>query len=465
MQLILDAIMAFTNWLWGIPMLIFIVGGGFYLTVRLGFLQFVKLPFILKNTIGKSFGEKGKNGKFSSWQAVTGALASTLGAGNIIGTAMAIGYGGPGGVFWLWISGLVCCCVKYSETTMGMKYRRLNKDGQWEGGPQIYLSEASGWKWVSPLYAVVAIICLFLACSSQIGAGVDNIANLGVNRTATTVVITLLVAVVVVGGMKSLLSVTEKVVPLMSGLYMLGALIVIIMNIGNLPSAIASIFACAFTGRAAVGGFAGAVVTQSIRWGVARGCFSNDAGTGVTTITHAVADVNHPIQQSMWAVFEVFFDTIIVCTMTCLVVLTTGVWQEDMACSVMTATAFNNTLGSAGGLLVTVAVVLFTFTTACAQVEFAEAQISRLVGEKAKVIGRWIMLALILVGGMVGIDALINYVDFFAGVYTLINMTVVYIFANQVVELTREYFADPEKWETTKWAKWVNMEKEYKANH
>ena len=456
---ILDAINAFTNWLWGIPMLIWIVGGGLYLSVRLGFLQFTKLGFILKNTIGKSFGQKKKGEGFSSFQALTGALASTLGAGNIIGTAMAIAFGGPGGVFWLWVSGLMCCCVKYAEVTMAMKYRRLDPDGNWEGGPQIYLSEGTGWKWLSPMYAVICIICLFLAASAQIGSGVDNLETLGAPRLASTIVITVLAAIVVIGGMKSLLSVTEKLVPFMAIAYMVCALLVIILNIGALPAAIASIFASAFTGHAAVGGFIGSTFALAVRWGIARGCYSNDSGTGVTTIVHAVAEVNHPIQQSLWAVFEVFFDTIIVCSMTCFVVLTTGVWQLDIAPAVMTATGFKNTIGPVGGLVVTIAVVLFTFTTACAQIEFTVAQFAKLINDKksTKNTCRWAMLALIFVGGIVGIGALIAYVDFFAGLYTLVNLLGVYWCTNQIVALTKEYFADTNKWETTMWKPWADM--------
>ena len=456
---ILDAINAFTNWLWGIPMLIWIVGGGLYLSIRLGFLQFTKLGFILKNTIGKSFGKKEKKEGFSSFQALTGALASTLGAGNIIGTAMAIAFGGPGGVFWLWVSGLVCCCVKYAEVTMSMKYRRLDPDGNWEGGPQIYLTEGTGWKWISPLYAVICIVCLFLAASAQIGSGVDNLETLGAPRLASTIILTVLAAVVVIGGMKSLLTVTEKLVPFMAIIYMIGALIVIVLNAGAIPGAIGAIFASAFTGHAAVGGFVGSTFALAVRWGVARGCYSNDSGTGVTTIVHAVAEVNHPIQQSMWGVFEVFFDTIVVCTMTCLVVLTTGVWQLDVAPAVMTATGFTQTIGPIGGIIVTIAVVLFTFTTACAQIEFTVAQFAKLINDKTstKNTCRWIMIALIFVGGIVGIGALIAYVDFFAGLYTLVNLLGVYWCTNQIVALTKEYFDDPQKWETTMWKPWADM--------
>lgn len=456
-MIVLQLMKDFANWLWGIPMLLYVVGGGLIMSARLGFLQFTKLRFILKNTIGKSFTQKTEKGKISGWQAVTGALASTLGAGNIIGTAMAVGFGGPGGVFWMWMSGFFCSVVKYCETTMAMTYRKRNDQKQWEGGPQIYLTAGTGWKWISPLYAVLCIICLFLAASAQIGSGVDNLVGLGTPRIATTVILTIMVGVVVIGGMKSLLKVTEKLVPFMSVLYMAGCIVVMFFNIDRLPEAFFSIFRYAFTGHAALGGFIGATVTQSIRWGVARGCYSNDAGTGVTTIVHAVSDVNHPIQQSMWAIFEVFFDTIVVCSMTCMVVLSSGVWTQKIDPAIMTATAFENALGAFGGVLVTVAVVLFTFTTACAQIEFTEAQFIALVGEKARGVARWGMLALILLGGMVGISTLISYVDFFAGIYTLVNLLGVYWCGSKIVALTKEYFNDTQRWEKEMWKPWVDM--------
>ncbi|WP_278673934.1 amino acid carrier protein [Acidaminococcus fermentans] len=451
MELVLNGMQAFANWIWGIPMLLWIVGGGLMMSLRLGFLQFTKLGFILKNTIGKSMGKKGENGKFSGWQAVTGALASTLGAGNIIGTAMAIALGGPGGVFWLWLSGFFCCIVKYCETTIAMKYRKMGPKKIWEGGPQIYLSAATGWKWLSPLYAILVICGLFLASSAQIGSGVDNLVKMGTPRLGTTVILTLLVGLVVIGGIKSLLTVTEKLVPFMSVLYMVGCIIVIAMNINHLPAAILLIFKDAFTGHAAFGGFVGATITQSIRWGIARGCYSNAAGTGVATILHAVADVNHPVQQSMWAVFEVFFDTIVVCSMTCLVILTSGIWTEKLDPAIMTATAFEQSMGTLGGILATIAVVLFTFTTACAQITFTEAQIVSLVGEKYRKIGRYGMVLLLLLGGTVGISALIPYIDFFTGLYTFFNMLGVYWCGSMIVSLTKEYFADPLRWETEKW--------------
>ena len=462
----MNPIIAFTDWVWGVPMLIWLVGGGLFLTIRLGFLQFTKLPFILKHTIGKSFGKKGEGDRFSGWQAVTGALASTLGAGNIVGTAMAIGYGGPGGVFWLWVTGLVACAVKYSEVTLAMKYRHINEKGEWEGGPQYYLSEATGWKWIGTAYAIGCIFCLFLSASAQIGSGVDNIVIFGLPRTATTVVVTIACGIVVIGGMRSLLSVTEKLVPVMSILYIIGALAVIILNIENLPGAFASIFQSAFTGRAAVGGFGGATLAACIRWGVARGIYSNDAGTGCTTISHSVADVNHPVQQGMWGVFEVFFDTLIVCSLTCLAILCTGVSMQDgIETSTMTATAFESTLGTTGTLLVAVCLFLFTFSTACAFVEFTCSQLVKLIGPAGRTYGRWALLAIIFVGGIVGIEALIRYCDLGSFLNVFFNMIGVYLCHSQVVKLTREYFSDTERWEHEKWETWSVMEAEYQKRN
>lgn len=456
-----NPILAFTNWIWGYPMLIWLVGGGIFLSFRMKFIQFTKLGFILKHTIGTAFAkDESKGDRVSGFKAVTGALASTLGAGNIVGTALAIGYGGPGGVFWLWLTGFFACMVKYSEVVLGMKYRH-RKNGQWYGGPQYYLSEATGWNWLGVAYAVVATIVLFVAASAQVGAVVDTLEVIHVPRIPATVVIIVAAAVIVLGGLTRLLGFTEKIVPIMSVTYILGGLAVILLNVQALPSAVISIFECAFTGRAAVGGFAGATLATCIRWGVARGIYSNDAGTGVTTITHAAADVNHPVQQGMWGVFEVFFDTIVVCSITCFAILTTGVWTTDASTSVYTITAFQHSLGPVlGGAIVSIALALFCFTTAVAQTMFGCDQLARLFGEKARIPGRYGFLALMFVGGIAGIGALITYLDFFVAIYIILNMIGVYLCNGQIKALTEEYFADPKKWETTRWNPYVEMEAE-----
>ncbi len=460
-------LLAFVNWIWGIPMLILLAGGGLYLLIRLKFIPFTRLPFIMKNTIGKSFrsGSSEGKGKFSGFQAASGALVACLGTGNIVGTAMAIAFGGPGAVFWLWVAGFVACAIKFCEVTMCMIHRHLDDQGNWEGGPSYYLTEATGKKWVGSAYGIACLIAMFLCSSAQIASGVDNLEAFGAPRIPAAVILTVLCAFVVVGGMNSLLKVSEKIVPSMSILYMLGALIVIGANITKVPEAFLSIFRYAFTGHAAVGGFIGAGAIACIRWGLCRGVFSSDAGAGYTTMSHAVAEANHPVQQGMWGVFEAFFDTIVVCTLTCFVILCTGVWQtEGLASSAMTMTAFGTVLGTAGSLLVMICLLLFSFTTACAQIQFACVSLVSLIGEKGRTYGRWVLLAMVFFGGILGIEALISYVDLGILLMTLINMPVILICSDQVVKVTKEYFADPSKWETTKWPKWEEMEKDF-AEH
>lgn len=304
-----------------------------------------------------------------------------------MGTAIAIGYGGPGGVFWLWLTGLFACVIKYSEVVLGMKYRQRDKEGKWFGGPQYYLPKATGWKWIGFAYAISCAFCLFLAASAQISSVVDTVETIHIPRIVSTAVLIIAAALIVLGGLTRLLSFTEKIVPVMSVIYMAAGLVVIVLNAKELPAAFASIFQYAFTGRAAVGGFGGATLAMCIRWGVCRGVYSNDSGTGVTTITHAAADVNHPVQQGMWGIFEVFFDTIVVCSVTCLVILTTGVWQTDASVSTLTIAGFQKALGPvAGGFIVSLSLTLFCFTTAVAQTLFGCDQLVKIFGEKA---GTW----------------------------------------------------------------------------
>lgn len=464
MKLLSEAILSFTDWVWGYPCIILLVVGGVFLTIQIHFIQFTKLGFILKNTIIKSMGEKGTDKTFSGWQAVTGALASTLGNGTIVGAGMAIGLGGPGAIFWMWLCGLVACAIKYGEVVLAMNHRILNKDGQWEGGPQHYLPSATGWKWLGGLFAVIMVFAMFLSAFAQIGAGVDNVVVLGLNRIICTIIFTFLAALVVLGGMRSLLGFTEKIVPFMSVLYIGAGLIVIGLNFRNLPDAFLSIFRYAFTGHAAFGGFGGAGAALCIRWGLARGIYSNDAGAGMTTITHSVADVNHPVQQGMWAIFEVFFSTIIVCTVSALVVLVTGVWTVSSDAATLTLAGFETSLGRIGSIIIAVCLLLFTFTSAVASIEFGVSQMRKLFGEHMDKIFRCIYLILLFVGGIVGIQALISYMDFFAFCLILLNVTGIYKCYREIRTTTEEYFDNPERWEKETWAPWVHMRENYEAD-
>lgn len=455
-----DIVLSFANWVWGYPMLFWLVGGGIFLSFRLGFLQFRKLGFILKNTIGSAFKNNDKDsGLISGYKAVTGALACTLGAGNIVGAALAIGLGGPGGVFWMWMTGLFACIIKYCEVVLAMKYREKSSDGLWVGGPQYYLTKGTGWKWIGLAYAVSCGFCQLLAASGQVGAVVDTLEAVKIPRIAGTLALCLIIAVIVIGGLKRLLDFTEKFVPIMSVLYVTAGLIIIIMNIDKVPEAFFSIFRYAFTGRAAIGGFGGASLAMCIRWGVARGIYSNDAGTGAQSITHASADVNHPVQQGMWGVFEVFFDTLIVCSITCFVILVTGVWQVESNTSILTHAAFTSALGNVGSLIVVVSLALFCFTTAVAQTWFGCSMLVSLFGEAANKWGKYAFLALMVVGGIAGFGAVINYVDFATFIIIFLNMIGIFVCNGEVKQLTEEYFSDTKKWETTKWQPWVEIEK------
>lgn len=459
-----DGILAFTNFIWGYPAIIFFVIGGIFLTIRIHWIQITKFGFIIKHTIGLSFGKKSEDGKHSGWQAFTGALASNLGNGTMVGAGMAIALGGPGAIFWMWVCGIVACAIKYGEVVLAMKYRTINDKGEWAGGPQYYLPKASGLKWLGPLFAVVMVISMFLSASAQIGAGVDNVVSLGANRTLTTAIYIILAALIVLGGMNRLLQYTEKVVPIASVLYIIVGLIIIVINYQNIPTAFYNIFRYAFTGHAAFGGFAGATLSACIRWGLARGIYSNNAGVGMTTISHSVADVNHPAQQGMWGMFDVIVSTLVLCTISGLTVLVTDAWQISPDSATLTLKAFEFSLGNIGAYIFAICLVLFTFTSGVASLEFGVNQFNSLIrGRNADLPIRILYLALMFAGGMVGIEFIINYMDFFAFLLFAINMPVIYMRHKEIHNLTSEYFADPDKWETTRWPLWVKMRERFDA--
>ena len=439
----LAAILSFTNWLWGLPMLILLVGGGLVFTALLGGFQFVKLPYILKNTIGKAFSSKNENGKISGFQALTTALATTLGTGNIVGVALAIAYGGPGAVFWMWVVGLVASVIKYSEVTIAMKYREKNEKGEWVGGPMTYLSKGTGIKWLGALFAIVAIPQLAVASSVQASSLGDTVAALGIPKLVSTLFIVAIVVIVVYGGVTRIVSVTEKMIPFMSILYMIGGIAIIIMNLSALPGVFASIFEGAFTGTAATGGFAGASIAMAVRWGVSRGIYSNDSGNGLTSIAHCNADVNHPVQQGMWGIFEVFFDTLIVCSVTALAVLCSGVWQTmttEQGGS-MTVTAFKQNLGMVGSLVVSVSLFLFALSTVIVFVYYGEKMADALWGQLGAKITRFAYCAMLFIGSVVSLGVLIQLLDFGNAAIIIINMTGLFIMFKDVRALTKEYFS------------------------
>ena len=321
---------------WGIPMLVLLVGAGVILSVMTGFIQFRRFGYAMRNTLGRIFkGHTAGKGEVTPFQAVTTALAATVGTGNISGVIAAVTLGGPGSIFWLWITALIGMCTKFSEVVLAIRYRERNKDGDWVGGPMYYIKNGLGknWNWLAILFCCFGALAAF-------GIGnavqVNNITD-AVNSAITTfnpgfagatavnwvigVIIAAIIGVTLIGGIKRLGSVTEKLVPFMSVVYIVSCLIVILGNIGSIGTVFGSIFRYAFTPNAVIGGAAGAAIKMCITWGVKRGVFSNEAGLGSAPIAHAGSSETDPVKQGLYGIFEVFMDTIVICSLTGLTIL------------------------------------------------------------------------------------------------------------------------------------------------
>lgn len=444
-----DLIVAFANWAWGIPMLIWLVGGGIILTIASGGVQFRRLGWILKNTIlSKQMRETKEEGKISSYQAVLAALSGTIGTGNIIGVAIGIVRGGPGAIFWMWVVGFVAMAIKYSEVVCSIKYREKRLDGEYNAGPFMYIKKGFPIKSIGTvlavIYALSLIINLLIAAGVHTGALVDNLQEFNINRWVSTIVAMVLVFVVVLGGVQVLVKITDKLVPIMSVIYIIGGTAVILLNIRNLIPSIGLIFSHAFQPSAAVGGFAGASVSAAIRWGTARGMYSSDSGNGIQAIMHGQAEVDNPVAQGIWGVFEVFFDTIIICSFTAMALLTSGVWTGEVQDpATMSIRAFEGSLGFIGKLIIVVAVVLFAFSCVLSFVYFIESQVTSLTGNKK--IGKavqMLFIAIMLLGGLYGVEKIIILADAGNAISIFTNMTAMVLLSGMIRKETVDYFKD-----------------------
>jgi len=434
------------SWVWGPPTLILLVGTGIYLTVRLRGIQFrllfraLYLAFVVRK-------EPGGEGDVSHFQALMTALAATVGTGNIAGVATAIALGGPGALFWMWMTGLVGMATKYAEAFLGVKYRRLQPDGTMSGGPMYYISQGLGLKWLGSLFALfAAVAALGIGNMVQSNSVADALRNsMGIPSWITGIVLLVGTALVLFGGIKSIARTASAIVPFMVVLYMLGGLAVLVRYADRIPDALLLIFHDAFTGTAAAGGFAGAGVMMAVRFGVARGVFSNESGLGSAAIVAAAAKTSKPHFQALVSMTQTFLDTIIVCSVTGLVILVTGAWThlslsgEGLTGVSLTSSAFSLGLpGGWGEFIVTVGVVLFAYSTLLGWSYYGEKSLIYLFGPRSVVPYRIVFCLCILLGAVIKLSLVWNIADITNGLMALPNLIGLIFLAHVVVRGTKE---------------------------
>ena len=428
-----EIINAIVGWVWGIPILILLVGGGIVLTCVIGGVQFRHFGFIMKNTVGTLFNKEEQARKkaagVSPFQAVTAALGSTIGTGNIAGVGAAIAVGGLGALFWMWICGIVAMAIKFSEVTMSVRYRQKNPHGEgYLAGPFMYMRDGLKCKPLAYAFTTLSLLTLSTIGGVHSGAIADNLESVGVPRIVTCIVVTAIVIIVMVGGMKRLVKITDKMVPFMSAVYVLCAIIIV----------------GAFTGAAVVGGFAGAAVAATIRYGLARGVFSNDAGLGLQATIHAqAAAIDHPAQQGMWAVFETFFDTIVICSLTGFMIIFSGVWQTGEAGSTLSSLAFESVLGSAGRYLCLFCLVLFAISSIISNSQGLRIQATAATGSKVFVNALLVFFVVMVVAGTLNSMAEIFVLtDFGNGLVIFLNVPSLILLGGELRRLTKEWFGN-----------------------
>ena len=446
------------NFIWGVPAMICIIGVGLYLSLRTGFVQIRKFPYALKTTLGRIFKKKeASDGSMTPFQAVCTALAGTVGTGNIAGVAGAIAIGGPGAVFWMWVSALLGMCTKFTEVTLAVHFRERNRHGDYVGGPMYYIKNGLGknWRFLAVLYSAFGVLTVFGTGNATqvntITTAIDTaLINFNVISESSTgrlnlilgIVITLLVGMVLLGGIKRIGSVSEKLVPFMALFYIILAVGVVIINWKNVPGVFSAIIRGAFNPASVTGGVVGSFF-MSMKKGVSRGIFSNEAGLGTGSIAHACADTRKPVKQGLFGIFEVFTDTIVICTLTALVILCSGVpvGYGAAAGAELTISGFTSTYGNWVSIFTAVAMCCFAFSTIigwglygarCAEFLFKEKAIRPFM----------VLYSLVaIIGATVDLGLLWSIAETFNGLMAIPNLIAVFLLSGVVVKLVKEYFA------------------------
>ena len=465
MEMIANINSAINGIVWGIPMLVLLLGAGLFLTLRTGGVQFRRFGYAMKNTIGKVFQKADKqDGAVSPFQAVTTALAATVGTGNIAGITWAVTLGGAGSIFWLWVSALIGMCTKYAEVVLAVKYRERNEQGDWVGGPMYYITNGLGqnWKWLAVVFSVFGALAAFgIGNAVQVGNITGSISTAVTTFdpafTATDtlnlivgIIVAVIVAFTLLGGIQRLGSITEKLVPFMSVIYIVASVIVLICHAQALPGVFALIFKGAFNPTAAVGGISGFTLKLCIEWGVKRGVFSNEAGLGSAPMAHAATSETNPVKQGLYGIFEVFMDTIVICTMSGLTLLVSGI---DLHYGTKGTTALNaQALGTVfgdeiGALIIAVGISLFALSTVLSWGLYGTRCCEYIFGTKFNKVYQMIFVIVCVIGATMDLGLAWDIADTLNGLMAIPNLIALLGLSGVVVQLTKEYFAgvDTEK--------------------
>lgn len=430
---------------WGPLMLALILLVGVQFSIRLKFFQIFKCKLWLKQTFGTIFKAKNhqNNSKpgISPFQAVSTALASAIGTGNVVGVATAITLGGPGAVFWMWMAALFGMMTIFAENVLGVKYRQVDTDGENIGGPMYYIEKGLKTRWLAYFFAFACILASFgMGNMTQVNSIAASLKKtFKISPQTTGAVIALLICIIIFGGIKRISKVSEKIVPFMALFYILGGLIVIVSHINNLPTAICSIISGAFNFKSLAGGASGFAVSNAIKYGISRGVFSNEAGLGSSPIVHAASNETEPVIQGMWGIFQVFVDTILVCSITALCILTSNVSPEDTDGALLSVQAFSSTFGATGEVFVTVSITLFAFATIIGWSYYGERCVEYLFGKPNILVYRALYIVFILFGAVMKLDLVWAISDTFNGLMAIPNLIALLFLSRKVVKETKNF--------------------------
>ena len=451
---------AVNNFIWGVPAMICIIGVGLYLSIRTRFLQIRKFPYAIKTTIGRVFRKReASDGAMTPFQAVCTALAATVGTGNIAGVAGAIAIGGPGAVFWMWISAALGMCTKFSEVTLAVHFRETNARGELIGGPMYYIKNGLGknWRWLAALFSLFGVLTVFgtgnatqvNTITTAINSALLNYHLINEDAVSTSnliigIIIAILVATVLLGGVKRIGRVTEKLVPFMALIYIVLSLGVILLNLNRVPSVFASIVEGAFSPASVTGGVVGSFFL-SMKKGVSRGIFSNEAGLGTGSIAHACADTKKPVKQGFFGIFEVFTDTIVICTLTALVILCSGtpVGYGEAAGAELTISGFTSTYGNWVSIFTAIALCCFAFSTIIGWGLYGARCIEYLLKEKSIkpfMVAYSLFITFITIGPFMSLEFIFVLADIVNGCMAIPNLIALFLLSGTVARLVKQYF-------------------------